>query len=264
MATLQPIYTAENVNVAYQLLWSLSVFWREPVFSQSWLEELFPIAETDGVRILEHRFATPTASLFLISTRPELVPVEIPRVIKGRLQYLVRRQWPKAFQRNYDLKSIGSTTREKTEAYVALQLKHHLPDDPVLHAALTDLQIQNPEANLKSPRFAEHARYWCNLHMVFVHDGRTPETRLKIWQGVRNILRKSAKQKGWELSRVGFVPDHIHLAFGFSPAQSPLSVALSCMNNIAFVHGMRPVLMRSCYLGTIGEYDLGAIQKFEI
>lgn len=261
MGTLQAIYTKENIKVAYQLLWSLSVFWREAPFSDNWLEELKPIAEADGVRILEHRFATPTASVFLVSTRPELIPQEIPRVIKGRLQYLVRGEWPKAFQRNYDLRSIGSTTREKTEAYVADQLEHHLPDDPTLRAALTDLQIINPDVDLGAPRFAEHARYWCNLHLVLVHNWRQPETDVATWLRVRTILRNSAESKGWLLSRIGFVPDHIHLTLGFPPAMSPLDVALSCMNNVAFAHGMRPVLMKSCYMATIGEYDLGAITR---
>ena len=261
MSKPQPIYTPENIKVAYQLLWSLSVFWRDAPFSKDWLDELKSIAEADGVRILEHRFATQTASLFLVSTRPELIPQEIPRVIKGRLQYLVRRQWPKAFQRNYDLRSIGSTTREKTEAYVASQLSHHFPDDAALRSSLADLQIINPEVDLSQHRFAEHARYSCNLHLVLVHDWRQPETNIETWLRVRTILRNSAQSKGWMLSRVGFVPDHIHLTLGFSPAQSPLEVALSCMNNVAFAHGMQPVLMRSCYLATIGEYDLGAIDR---
>ena len=257
MANPQPIYTAENISVAYQLLWSLSVFWRETMVADDWLDELRPIAEADGVRILEHRLA----SVFLVSTLPGVIPQQIPRVIKGRLQYLVRGQRPKAFQRNYDLRSIGSTTREKTEAYVADQLKHHLPDNPTLRAALAELQVVNPDADLKSPRFAEHARYWCNLHAVFVHDWRQPETDPATWLRVRNILRESARLKGWLLSRVGFVPDHIHLTLGFPPAVPPIKIAESCMNNIAFAHGMRPVLMKSCYLGTIGEYDVGAIRK---
>ncbi len=109
MSGLTPIYTADNVKIAYQLNWSLTVFWHDAPFSDDWLPALRQVTEADGVRILEHRFVTPTCSLFLISTRPELLAREIPRSVKGRLQYLVRDRWPKAFQRNYDLRSIGST-----------------------------------------------------------------------------------------------------------------------------------------------------------
>jgi len=260
MGAPEPIYTAENISIAYQLNWSLSVFWHEAPFSDDWLPALRPVMEADGVRILDHRFATPTCSLFLVSTRPEFLPQEIPRSVKGRLQYLVRDRWPKAFQRNYDLRSVGSTSREKVEAYVASQLEHHLPDDPQLRAELADLQIIRPDVDLSQPRFVAHARYWCNLHLVLVHDWRHQHRSASHWMKTRTMILKTSEQKSWLLSRLGFVPDHLHLTFGFSPKVPPQSVALSLMNNIAFAHGMEPMLMKSCYMTTFGEYDLGAIQ----
>lgn len=196
--------------------------------------------------------------------RPRACPVGLTAfalLIKGRLQYIVRSLFPRAFQRNYDLRSIGSTTREKAEAYVAAQLNHHQVSDSRLRAALSELQIINPEVNLERPQFSRRARHSCNLHLVFVHNWRISESSIEVWTKVREILRRSATAKGWQLSRAGFVPDHIHLTLSFTMDWSPLEVALSCMNNISFAHGMTPVLMPSCYVGTIGEYDLGAIQK---
>ena len=35
----------------------------------------------------------------------------------------------------------------------------------------------------------------------------------------------------------------------------------SLMNNLAWVHGMKDVYMPSCFTGTFGKYDLGAIHK---
>lgn len=260
MARLEPIYKAENIRIAYQLNWSLSVFWRESPFSDDWLLALQSVTETDGVRILEHRFVTSTCSLFLISTLPEVLPQEIPRSVKGRLQYIVRDRWPKAFQRNYDLRSVGSTSREKVEAYVASQLQHHLPENSRLRAELADLQVIRPDVDLSRPRFAAHARYWCNLHLVLVHDWRLRETRPSQWLRVRTMILKASEQKGWLLSRLGLVPDHLHLTFGLPPDAAPQSTALSLMNNIAFTYGMQPVLMKSCFMATFGEYDLGAIE----
>ena len=43
------------------------------------------------------------------------------------------------------------------------------------------------------------------------------------------------------------------------PDQSPMDVALAYMNNVAYAHGMKAVLRPSFYVGTIGEYDTGAI-----
>jgi hypothetical protein len=45
------------------------------------------------------------------------------------------------------------------------------------------------------------------------------------------------------------------MTLGFHPNQSPLDVALAYMNEVAYVHGMKPAFMHSCYMGTIGEYE---------
>jgi len=196
--------------------------------------------------------------MFLLSTLPHLRPIHIARLVKGRLQHLVRESRPKAFQRNYDLRSIGSTKRDKVEAYVASQVVHHALDDR-LRGVFADLQIINPEVDLSQLRFTSHARYWCNLHIVFVHDGRRIELRREIWEAVRRMIRQASAAKHHLLSRVGIVPDHIHMTLGFRPDEAPIDVALSYMNNIAFARGMQPVFTYSCFLATFGEYDLGAV-----
>jgi len=60
MAGPLPIDTAENIQIAYQLSESLSVFWHDAPFSDDWLPALQQVTEADGVRILEQRFVTPT------------------------------------------------------------------------------------------------------------------------------------------------------------------------------------------------------------
>lgn len=84
MSSLQPIYTAENCNVAYQLIWGLIVFWRQPPNTDHWLEPLKQQTdELDNIRILKHRFVQPTVSQFLVSTQPHVVPLNIPARVKG-------------------------------------------------------------------------------------------------------------------------------------------------------------------------------------
>ena len=274
MTVLQPIYTEANTKPAWQLDWAITVFWRQPPFTTDWLYDLRSALEPDGIRILAHQFAHQDRSQFLVSTLPSVKPVDVMQRLKGRLQHLVRDRWPKALRRNYDLHSIGSTRREKVEAYVASQLEHHgVETDEVVQKRgnhpdergggvmplLKDLQIINPEVNLGRFRFSAHARFRCNLHLVFVHEHRYQEQRLELLHAVRQMIRKASLAKQHLLSRLGLLPDHIHLVRGFDPSESPIELALSYMNNIAFVHQMQEVLMKSCYVGTIGEYDLGAI-----
>jgi hypothetical protein len=53
--------------------------------------------------------------------------------------------------------------------------------------------------------------------------------------------------------------DHVHLVAGIPFEQSPEDVALGYMNNLAFAHEMQAVFCPSYYVGTVGEYDTGAI-----
>jgi len=265
-----PIYLPETTSAAWQLDWSLTVFWRSPPMTDDWLAPLREALEPDGIRLLEHRFSQLDRSLFWLSTLPSVKPVEIVQRVKGRLQFLVRQRWPKPLRRNYDLHSIGSTRRDKTEQYVASQLQHHYPDDPVQRANLFDMQIVNPDVDLSRPRFTSHARYRCNLHLVVVHANQSPSSRHPACQGgprasalpIRAMIRRAAISKGHLLSRLGLLPDHLHCVLGFSPNESPQQIALSYMNNIAYVYGMQQILKPSYFVGTIGEYDLGALGPF--
>ncbi len=261
MTTRTPIYWPQSTAAAWQLDWSLTVFWRKAPFANDWLDDLRTSLEPDGIRVLEHRFSQIDRSLFLLSTTPSVTPTHVIQRVKGRLQHLVRARCPSALRRNYDLHSVGSTRRDKTEQYVATQLTHHFPDDPDPRAVLFDLQIVNPELDLSQPRFTAHGRYRCNLHLVLVHDDRWRQTQSAVHEQVRAMIRRAAGSKGHLLSRLGVLPDHLHLVLGFSPDESPQEIALSYMNNIAYVYGMTPVLKPSYYVGTIGEYDLGAIRK---
>lgn len=256
----EPIYTPENIRVAYQLDWSLSVFWRNPPWTDDWFGPLQQAVEPDGIRLLKHRFSNPQISLFLVSTKPDVPPLSIPQRVKGRLQYLLRDDVQKPFQRNYDLRSIGSTTREKLESYLGSQLEHHPEADRRIHWMLADLQVTRPDLDLAKPMFTSRGRFSLNLHLVIVNKGRWRESCRSKIESVREMLIRSAGKKQHLLKRIAILPDHIHLMFGFSVHEAPLTVALSYMNNVAFVYQMQPVLKHSCFIGTFGEYDLGAIQ----
>jgi len=258
MSAPEPIYTLENCRAAYQLNWALSLFWREPPGNSDLLPDLAAATEPDGVRILKHRFIKPTVSQFLASTRPEIAPQKIVWSIKGRLQHAVRRTQPKAFRRIYGLRSIGSAKRESVEHYVHSQVAHHPMADPRVVELLRSVQIDNRCVDLSVPRLNAHAQYWYNLHVCFVTDGRCMEARAESLTRMRETIIRSAAKHGHLLSKGGVLPDHIHLVLGCNVQESPGEVALSYMNNLAYSCGMKRVFSFGFYLGTIGEYDLGA------
>src|SRR5436309_1506691 len=107
MAQLQPIYTRDNCSFSGPLRWGLTVFWRTSIADASWLSDLADAVKTDGLRVLGHRFSEPGVSQFAVSTLSPTAPLFLVNRIQGRLQYLLRQSLPKAFQRNYALRSFG-------------------------------------------------------------------------------------------------------------------------------------------------------------
>ena len=257
-----PIYTDANCTPSYELYWSVSLFWRaEAVAPATWLRPLKEATEADGVRILEHRTAGPTATQFLVSTKPQIPPQAILRSLKARLQYLVSGLQPKAFRRNYSIRSVGKVKREIIDRYVASQLgRHRMPDD-VAQRALEEHVIECKEVDLSKPRRTSYGEYLCNLHVVFAHRERWCEVRREVRSEVHNMILGASKKKGYLLSRARIVADHVHLEVGIGVGESPADVALGYMNNLAFAQGMNAVYQYGFYVGTFGEYDLGAIRQ---
>ena len=245
---------------AFQLNWGLTVFWRQQSIPDSeWLVELQTATEPDGVRILKHRITTNDASQFFVSTVPNVSPSQMIRSVKGRLQYLIRDHQPKAFQRNYAVRSIGAATRTVTEDYVAKQLDRHPMADPRVQDLFLQYQRTYPDVDLSQPVCNAHGRYWYSLHLVLVNDHRWREIHHDILDSLILMIERVGAKYGHRLSRVGLLADHIHMTLGSSIDQSPEEIALSFLNNCAFAIGMKPVFQFGYYAGTIGEYDRGAL-----
>lgn len=259
MSEILPIYTAENCAFSCPLQWGLSLFWRVSQDRAEWYAELADALEPDGIRLLGHRFSRPGVSQFSVSSKPQVAPVTIVQRVKGRLQYLVRDCLPKPLQRNYAIRSYGKVTRATVEEYVASQLGHHRMADPRVQERLAQRQICCGDVDLSKARHTSHGIYWYNLHVVLVHRERWPEVREEILDGVQKMILKACKVKNWRLSRAGILADHVHVTIGVSIDVSPLDVGLSFLNNLAYVHGMRPMFQFGGFLGTFGEYDYRAV-----
>lgn len=258
---MEPLYTTSNTKPAYQLNWGLTLFWREhPISDSSWLADLQQATEPDGVRIIKHRITTGDASQFFISTKPHVKPSEQIRSAKGRLQHLIKKEVPKAFQRNYCVRSIGSAKRDVVEDYVASQMGHHPMADPRIRQRLAPFQKSYPDVDLSKPSFSSHGEYWYNLHVVIVRTERWMEIRADLLSRLSNTIDRAASKHGHRLSRLAILPDHIHMTIGCEIDQSPEEVALGYLNNCAYACGMKPEFQFSYYVGTIGEYDRGAVR----
>ena len=256
-----PLYTPADCKVAYQLNWSHSLFWNSPPHDCGWFPDLAKAREADSIRLLEHEFKPPNVSQFLVSATPSVPPALVAHRVKGRLQHLTRRTAPKAFKRNYSLRSLGSTRQEKLDAYIASQLEHHPMADARVQERFSAYQVYHPEVDLVSARRNSYAQFCCNLHVVFATEERWREIRHDVMLRVRDMIESASRRKGHLLRRAGLLPDHVHLTLGCGLEEPAEEVALSYMNNLAYVQGMSAVFRNSYFVGTFGEYDLGVIPR---
>jgi len=259
---LRPLYTAENcTNPAFQLDWSVTVFWNRPMSDDGWYADLQRDTETDGVRVLEHRFLDPVTSQLLVSTRPNVCPYALIQSVKGRLYYLLRRQRAKPFRNKYSGRSIGSATREIIEQYVGKRVQHHRMADPRIQALFARYQVCNDDVDLSVRRVFGTGFYWYNLHLAFVHTDRFREVEESRLATTRTMVLGVSAKYNHLLSRAGIVADHVHLTLGAQPKESPAEVALRYMNNLAFASGMKPIFEFDYFVGTFGEYNLKVIPR---
>ena len=259
---MTPIYLPDNCSAAYQLNWSVAVFGRIDFPAvEGWIESLQRTTEADGVRILEYQVTSPNVAQFLVSTRPDVSPSAIMRSVKGRWQYVLRNHHPSAFRRNYFLGSVGDANSETLNAYVARQTDRHPMADERVTAKLERLQFHDPGVILDEEQTGSHGMFVYGLQVVVENSGGWNEIRDKVLVDTRDMVVRASASKGWRLARIGLLSNHLHILLGCSMTDSPESVALSLLNNLAYAQGMTPAFRFSYYVGTFGRYDRNAIRR---
>lgn len=262
MATLTPIYTAPNTKSAFSLNWSLSLFLRDDVRSiEVPVDDLSDAIQRDNLRLLEYRRASDRSHQFFVSSTPHVAPADILRSLKGRCQYLLKSACPRAFRRNYHLTSIGAADQATLEAYVGRQWSRHPMADERIQDRVHEWQFHDSTIDLAATRGSAHGRFTFNLHVVLELERGGWCIETPVWTARRTMLQRMARKKQWLLSRVGIVANHLHVLIGCGVSDSPLDVGLACLNNLAYVDGMRPNYRFGFYVGTFGSYEREVIRR---
>lgn len=258
----QPIYSADQCAVAWQLNWAVSLFANAALPDiHPAVETVRPLLEDDGVRILEYRTPSSKVVEFLLSTKPPVAPARLLQVLKGRLQHAVRAVAPKVFRRNYRLESVGSAQARIVESYVSKQVERHPSADTQAVERLRAFQICPPDVDRSRIRYTAHGEFLYNLHVVLEHAGDWHNTREGFLRRTERTILGVCDKHLLLLSRAGIVSNHLHLALGCNIGQSPTEVALCFLNNLAYAHGQVAIYKFGFYVGTYGNFDLGALRK---
>lgn len=258
-----PLYGPATANPAYELRYSWTG-WLSSGRLESLVElvgSVAPLWQKDGLHLLEHRCHDGALQL-LFSATPSVSPEFIAGRAKGRLDHAARQAGRElAFSRKLAVRSVGENTRRDVEAYIERQVGKERFVDPRFEAAMQEFTICNPNVDLSIPTETARGRYWCNLHLVLVIEGRFRITEPRVLAQVRDATLKVAAKKAHAISRLSVMPDHLHAALRPAPGESPVDVAFAYQNNLAHVLKLGRIWRDSFYVGTFGEYNMQAVRN---
>jgi hypothetical protein len=101
----------------------------------------------------------------------------VVRSIKSRLQYLLRKELPKAFRRNYHIQIVGDAKSEVLDRYVASQTDKHPMADLRVQSRLARLQFYDHTVDLDLSRIGTYGQFLHSLQIVPENEGGWHEVR---------------------------------------------------------------------------------------
>jgi REP element-mobilizing transposase RayT len=260
----KPLYDPSKVKPAYHLRYSWTGWPSQRKFHEmpvQLLDNLKPIWETDGIKLLEHRWTDEKVQL-LFSTKPSVSPVDLAARAKGRLDHAIRGAGLRMpLSRKLAVRSIGDNTREEVEAYIESQVGKQQFVDANFEAFLQQFTISNIDVDLSKPSESVRGRYWYNLHMVLVTAERFRIVDASRLATLRDWSIRIAKKKGYLISRLSVMPDHLHVALRGDHEESPNQLVFAFQNNLAYAVGMGRIWCDGFYVGTFSEYNMEAIRR---
>jgi REP element-mobilizing transposase RayT len=217
--------------------------------------------EKDGLHVLESSLA-PGQIQLTVSATPHVSPVTLAARIKGRIQNHCRHKGsPIDFSRKLAVRSLGDPTRAQVEAYIRNQVANEDLADERFREMLASFTVVDPQVDLSAPTQSNSGRYWYNLHLVLVVSQRYRIGEMAFLTKIRETTVKICVKKGYSVSALAVMPDHLHLAVRGAIEQSPEEIALAFLNNLAHVLDRRPWWEAGYYAGTFGEYGMAAVRR---
>lgn len=263
--TMEAIYKPEILRAAYKLRyawtgWASSGRLPERPANDAFWRALDTAWESDGLHRLEGLWKSDMTQL-VFSVLPHVSPVLFTARVKGRLQHALRIGGQETkFSRKVAFRTVGENRRADVEAYIERQVDKERFVDPNYQRLMKQFTIVNQDVDLSKPTETNSGRYWYDLHLVLVTEHRQRITEPPRLARVRDLCIRIAEKKGYLISRLSVLPDHIHMSLRGNIEHSPEEIALSYLNNLSYALGRNAIWQQGYYAGTFGEYDMGALR----
>ena len=221
----------------------------------------------DGLRRIADRWQ-PDLVQCTFEAPPHVSPEFVAARAKGRLDHALRGTgWRGGFERKVALRSLGENTLDVVLRYIATQFDRADLADPRYVNSLAEAAWEDGDLDLEEPVASDFGRYWYNLHLVAVTNGRWRIGRedflpkvtaaVRLWSEGLGAGGEGRARPG--VHSLAVMPDHVHLAVRGPSAQSPDEIA----------GGLREALNRAAgcllfdarvYAGTFSSYPLSHVR----
>ncbi len=264
LAKPRPIYTPKRLRKIHHLRYDWTGWLSgEAPFPSTTEDAIRACTEAwheDGMALAEFRIQNDRAQI-LFDVQPEVSPVMCTTRAKGRLQHALRQaDTPVRFSRKIAFRSLGENVDRSVEGYVRKQVRKEGFVDPRYVAKMDAFTVENDAVELSDPVATASGRYWFGLHLVVVMAGRRRLVDYELMGKIRDTCLAIGRKKGCGIKAVSVMPDHVHVAVKGNIELSPEEIALSYLNNLAFVMGRNRVWKDEYYVGTFSKYGMGTIR----
>ena len=260
-----PLYPLDKLNHAFFLRYGWTGWPSKTSFGErppkSFFDALRKSWKDDDIHLRDVRWS-PELLRFRASVSPRVSPVHFTARMKGRLEHALRKGgYPCSFSRKTAMRTIGKNRRFTVENYVGNQVEREGFVDSNFRDRLEEFTISNDNVDLSTPVESAHGRYWYNLHIVLNYRGDLRVISEQRLTTIREWCFRIADCRGYRLSSLSLMPDHVHLAIGGAIDDSPGEMAAAFMNNLAYAMGQKAIWQPSFYVGSFSEYDIGACSQ---
>lgn len=222
------------------------------------LTETDRLWQGDGLRRLGVRW-TPELAQLSFEAVPGISPILFVSRVKGRLDHALRKVGsPVAWSRKVGFRVLGENTDPVVEGYLRQQQVRADLADPKYRWTLEEFSREFPQVDLEDPAETSSGRYWYNLHLVAVTNGRWRMGREDYLPVLSEAIPAWAAQERAALRAMALMPDHLHLALRGNPSRSPEEIATGLYRALNRAARCR-LFSDRIYVGTFSAYSRGRI-----
>ena len=222
---------------------------------------------SDGLRRIAQRWQDDLVQ-FTFEAPAGVSPEFLAGRAKGRLDHALRQTgWRHGFERKVAVRSLGENTLEVVLPYIATQLDRADLADPRYGNSLAGAAWEDGDIDLEEPVASDFGRYWYNLHLVAVTNGRRRIGREDFLPKITAAVQRWSEGLGAGGTRrvrpgvhsLAVMPNHVHLAVRGPSSRSPDEIAGGLREALNGAAGCLLFDAR-VYAGTFSSYPLSHVR----